>query len=337
MRTTTLRLLVAVALIATWPTAAEPEPIAIRAVPVPLDPADAAADRVGLLRYRAGFHLTSDNGSFGGFSGLVVDDGGRLTAVSDQGYWLTAELRLAADGTLSGVGEGRMGELCDDDGGPVAGKERRDAEELQQLPGRGLLVSFEHHHRIVLYADSANGLSPLSGPPRPFPFPPAVTTTRTNRGMEAVALLADGRLLTFAEDLRTVEDDIIGWIGHPARGDWRYVTLRGSGDFLPTGAAALPTGDVLLLERNYAKETGNRVRLSLLDAAVFAPGARLSPRELALLAPPLTVDNMESVAATPGPKGETLIYLLSDDNYSEDQRTLLMQFEWVDGFGSPRN
>lgn len=330
MRATTLRLLIALALVVSWPLAAEPGPVTIRAAPVLLDPADAAADRVGLLRYRAGFHLTSDSGDFGGFSGLVIAAGGRLTAVSDQGYWLTAELRLSADGTLEGLDAGRMGVLCDDDGGPVAGKERRDAEELVELPGQGLLVSFEHHHRIVLYVDSENGPPPLSGPPRPFPFPPPITTAASNKGMEAVALLADGRLLTFAEDLRTIDGDILGWIGHPERGDWRHLTLAAAGDYLPTGAVTLPSGDVLLLERSYRKETGNRVRLSLLAAAAFAPGVRLAPRELAELAPPLTVDNMESVAATAGPGGETLIYLLSDDNYNASQRTLLMQFEWLE-------
>jgi hypothetical protein len=36
---------------------------------------------------------------------------------------------------------------------------------------------------------------------------------------------------------------------------------------------------------------------------------------------------MEGIAVRSGPAGETLIYLLSDDNYSALQRTLLMMFE----------
>ncbi len=331
MRTTTLRLLIAVALVASLHASAEPRPVTITASTVALHADGSSGDRVGRLRYRAGFHLTSGDDAFGGFSGLVVEEGGRMLAVSDQGHWLSAELVFAADGTLKGIAAGQMGALCDDDASPVIERERRDAEEIQALPGRGYLVSFERHHRIVFYEQAVDGVPSLTGPSRPFPFPPAMVTTRSNNGMEAVALLPDGRLLTFAEDLRTVEDDIIGWIGDPDRGDWRHVTLPTRDEFLPTGAATLPTGDVVLLERSFDKTTRtNSVRLTLLEARGFAPGARLEPRELALLESPLTVDNMEAVAVLPGPGGEVLIYLLSDDNYNDQQRTLLLQLELVE-------
>ena len=308
-------------------------PIVIRAQRLP--PGDGAGgDRGGRLRQRTVLHLTSDSADFGGFSGLALQ-GRHLTAVSDRGHWLSAELELNPNGVLIGLADARMGRLCDDDGAPVAW-ERGDAEEVQYLPGRGFLVSFERHHRIVLYATGDNGAAgpqrapgatPFDDAPRPFPFPPEIGATRRNKGMEAVALLADGRLMTFAEDLRTIDDDIIGWIGHPDVGDWRHLILPADEDFLPTGAALLPSGDVVLLVRSYRKEVGTRIRLLLLEAASFLPGGRLRPIELMRIEPPATIDNMEAVAVGSGPRGETLIYLLSDDNYNDDQRTLLMQFE----------
>ncbi len=36
---------------------------------------------------------------------------------------------------------------------------------------------------------------------------------------------------------------------------------------------------------------------------------------------------MEGIAARRGPGGETLIYLISDDNFHPWQRTLLLMFE----------
>ncbi len=335
MQMSALRPLVAIALAVQTPLAGEPlaaesgRPIIVTARPVPLGGTDGA--RLGRLRYLSGLHLTSDSETFGGFSGLAIHQG-RLTAVSDQGHWLTADLVLDARGAVKGLRDPRMGSLCDDDGSPVAW-ERRDAEEIQALPGRGFLVSFERHHRIFLYETSGNGSSPLTAPdgrPAAFPFPPAIVPTRRNKGMEAIALLPDGRLLTFAEDLRTIEDDIIGWIGQPDAGDWRHLTLATLEDFLPTGAAVLPEGDVILLERSYSKERGNRVRLMLLEAASLVPDARLLPTELARLEPPATVDNMEAVAVHPGPGGEVLLYLMSDNNFNQGQRTLLMQFELLD-------
>ncbi len=353
MRMPTLRLFVVFALLLAPRIVADRDgdagagrPIVVHAQPMPrgggagddaMGGNAVAADRVGRLRYRAILHLTSESEDFGGFSGLSI--GGRhLTAVSDQGHWLTASLALDARGTITGLRAARMGRLCDDDGAPVAW-ERRDAEEIQHLPGHGYLVSFERHHRIVLYAESENGAThpqPARGAtafdrvPKPFPFPPGIVTTQRNKGMEAVALLPDGRLLTFAEDLRTIDDDIIGWIGRPEAGDWRHLTLPGLGDFLPTGAAVLPAGDLLLLVRNYSRETGNLIRLLMLEAASLTPGSRLRPVELARIEPPATIDNMESVAIGTGPAGETLIYLLSDNNYNDQQRTLLMQFELLD-------
>lgn len=342
MHEPTLRLILAVALLLVPAVVADRignlhgsdsgRPIAVDAQPMPsgLD-----GDRIGRLRYRAVLHLTSEAEDFGGFSGLSID-GNRLTAVSDQGHWLTAELTLDENGHAIGLDTVRMGRLCDDDGTPVAW-ERVDAEEIQHLPGRGYLVSFERHHRLVLYPASdddpssrASGATVFEKAPQPFPFPPAIVTTRRNKGMEALAILPDGRLLTFAEELRSVDDDIIGWIGHPEIGDWRHLILPSSDDFLPTGAALLPDGDLLLLMRSYQKEIGTRIRILLLESDSLTADARLQPIELARIEPPATIDNMEAISVGVGPAGETLVYIMSDNNYSDDQRTLLMQFELLD-------
>lgn len=44
------------------------------------------------------------------------------------------------------------------------------------------------------------------------------------------------------------------------------------------------------------------------------------------LKPPLTMDNFEGLALRQGQDGETLVYFLSDDNFSSAQRTLLLMF-----------
>ena len=47
---------------------------------------------------------------------------------------------------------------------------------------------------------------------------------------------------------------------------------------------------------------------------------------LVVLRRPLTLDNMEGVAARRGESGETRIYRSSDDNFSLLQQTLLLVF-----------
>jgi len=114
------------------------------------------------------------------------------------------------------------------------------------------------------------------------------------------------------------------WVGRP--GAWSRLNLARSGSFTVSDATLLPSGDVLLVERDFSLfGAAALVRLSVVPRAAIRPGARLVGRTLAQLAPPLTVDNFEAAAARTGPDGATLIYLMSDDNQSFLQRTLLFQ------------
>jgi hypothetical protein len=44
----------------------------------------------------------------------------------------------------------------------------------------------------------------------------------------------------------------------------------------------------------------------------------------------LTVDNMEGIDSRQGPGGETLVYVLSDDNANPLQRTYLLMFQLIE-------
>jgi len=51
----------------------------------------------------------------------------------------------------------------------------------------------------------------------------------------------------------------------------------------------------------------------------------------------LAVDNFEGIAVRQDSNGDTLVYIVSDDNYSPLQRTLLLQFRLEkDGANSGR-
>ena len=51
---------------------------------------------------------------------------------------------------------------------------------------------------------------------------------------------------------------------------------------------------------------------------------------IAELRPPLTIDNFEGIEARRGQRGEVLVYLVPDDNFNAEQRTLLMMFELLE-------
>ena len=104
------------------------------------------------------------------------------------------------------------------------------------------------------------------------------------------------------------------------------MSYRPGPGFKPTSAALLPDGGVLVLERRFTLLGGLAIRVVRLSADEIKPGARLTGEELAFFRPPLAIDNMEALAVRRGPAGETLVYLMSDNNFNPIQRTLLLHF-----------
>ncbi len=301
--------------------AAEPDPIEVDSVGRKLDAERPQLDRVGRLRAMGILELSSSDWRFGGLSGLMVSEGGtRLTAGTDEGHWFTARLEYDARGHLIGLGEAAMAPLRDPKGTRLTSKLTQDAESLTQLPGGGVLVAFEHKHRLWGYG--VNG-KPAFGAAKPLPLPPGVKRLPRNDGIETMATLPDGALLVILSHAGGGRD-------FPAfllrDGKWQKLAYRRTPNFEPTGATALPDGSLAVLERRFSLIGGIAIRVRRIAAEAIRPGAVMAGEELALFAPPLLVDNFEGIAARRGPGGETLIYLLSDDNFNAIQRNLLMMF-----------
>ena len=68
--------------------------------------------------------------------------------------------------------------------------------------------------------------------------------------------------------------------------------------------------------------------LTIADARNLHAGAVIESREIARLQPPLTIDNMEGVSVTVE-NGQTIVWLVSDDNFSPLQQTLLLKFALI--------
>jgi len=89
----------------------------------------------------------------------------------------------------------------------------------------------------------------------------------------------------------------------------------------------LDDGSSIVLERSFSLFFGGfGTRLVRVAAGAWVGGAIVEGTELARLRPPLLVDNYEGIAATRGPDGTILLWLIADDNYMSLQRTLLAVF-----------
>ncbi|MEO3433025.1 esterase-like activity of phytase family protein [Inquilinus sp. CAU 1745] len=253
----------------------------------------------------------SGGDSFGGLSGLRVD-GDLLIAVTDTGHWTTID---PAAGTASDIRP--LGGVPTD-----APKSTRDAEALARAANGDWLVAFEGRHRIATYDD-------LAGPPTATATLPGTDDLPANGSLESLTVLPDGRLLVLAE---TAEADGShkAWIG---RGDeWEQRRYRTSGGFVPVDAATLPGGDVLVLERRFSILGWFESRLSLLEASEIAGEDALIAEAIGSIAPEEGTENFEGLAVTPGDDGAILVYAVSDDNFMNLQRTLLVRYrlEWAE-------
>ncbi len=301
-------------------------PLEIAASVVPLQAEDPERTRVGPLRFRGGLHLTSADPRFGGLSALLLsEDGTRLTAVTDKGHWMTARLIADSAGAPLGLAEAEIGELHGPGGRHLRGKRETDSESLARLADGELVVGFERDHRLWRYPAAPN---PLAGRPAAIQVPTALRSLRSNSGIEALAVLADGALLAIAEGREeAATSPAFLWRG----GAWSELAYPRAPGFRPTGATTLPGGDLLVVERSFNLFDGVAIRLQRIPAVAIVPGAMLRGEILAVLRRPLTLDNMEGVAARRHPvTGETLIYLISDDNFSLLQQTLLLVFALED-------
>ncbi len=88
-----------------------------------------------------------------------------------------------------------------------------------------------------------------------------------------------------------------------------------------------PAGDLVVLHHNFNPFTFRSKVIATVLARPAKPQAPAQPKAQLKLANPLTVDNLEGVAAVASPNGGLRLYLISDDNFSSAERTLLLAFD----------
>lgn len=271
-----------------------------------------------------------------GLSGLAWDaDEGLLYAVSDRGYLL--HLRpVFAHGRLAGLDFLAAHALRDPQGKPLSGA-YADAEGLALRRGangrRGdsqLFVSFEVHPRIVAYRPDGRYLHSQR-------LPPQLTDISAYRGRNAAlesCTFAPGYGILTAPQLPLRSAPRTGATIYAMDGRrWHFDRLdaRDSAivDLAPAGRGA-----VLVLERRYRSVFEplifnlRLVRLGLADRQGRAPVEELAQFDNFH---GWRLDNFEGLAL----HRDRRYFMISDDNGSALQRTLLVYFEIEPAAGSP--
>jgi hypothetical protein len=294
---------------------------------------DSSRERFGKLVWRGGLILSAPGPAFGGFSGLALTaDGSGVVAVSDGGGWLTGTLSLDEEHRPAAVTGVTMGPITGLEGKPLKRERDRDAEAVTVLPGGDeVLIAFEQNQRVSRHPLSKDGIGAATAL---LPMPKAVRQLRSNKSLESVTVLAagpgKGSSVIFAERRQDSAGLQIGWLIPNGKAKPTDLRLARTGAFDLTDLAALPDGGMVVLWRSFSWDDGIRMRLERvgpeqLDKAI-ASGEPMRGELLFEADQRYEIDNMEGVAVSRGADGETELTLISDDNFSWLQRTVLLRF-----------
>ncbi len=309
-----LLLLATVVALPPRPPLAGPGEAALHYTPVRLAADDPGRRQLGRLHFLGGWELSSPDSRLGGLSGLHVE-GNEAVAVSDAGMVMTFPLPGASPTP-------RIRFLPVEQGpGRRRSRRSRDSEGLQ-VAGSRLWLSFERYNAIWRY-DRATLRAETGAQPA------AMRGWLGNSGAEAMVRLPDGRFLVFEEgrdESRTSR--AVLFAGDPAVPETPAMRLsyRRPPGYRVTDAALLPDGRILVLNRSLA---GLRLsaKLVVADLRGLVPGGMIEGQEVATLAAPMVVDNMEGLSVTME-QGRTIVWLVSDDDFMRlFRRTLLLKFE----------
>lgn len=274
----------------------------------------------GEFRFLEAWRLSSPYSEFGSYSALVALGNGRLLAFSDTGDMFEFSepgAALQVPPRLAIVGNrGRPG------------KWQADAEAATRDPATG---------RIWLAYEGSNFITRFNSELRRegFAYPNEMRRWGSNSGPEAMVRLRDGRFIVLAEQGP-------GWFADKSPGlifasdpvadgvELREFGFSAPGSYRPTDMAELPDGRIAILLRTWTIGAPPRFpsKLAIADPAEIRPGKIWRPRVIADLTGPIPSDNYEGIAVEPMPGGGATVWIISDDNNTTFQRTLLLKFAW---------
>src|SRR6516162_5191349 len=286
---------------------------------------DSSRRQFGGLEFRGGLVLRSSFKHFGGISAIrVVPNGTNFIALSDKGWWLRGSILYDGPQPIA-IADAEMAPMLGPDGRPLAARGWYDTESIAQ-DGGTLYVGIERVHQIVRFDYEKDGLLARG---YPIDLPRAVRSLPSNKGLEALVFIPSehplaGTLIAISERGLDREGNIKAFlIGGPGPGSFM---VKRTGDYDISDAAVLAPDDLLVLERKFNWSSGLAIRIRRIALADVRAGALVDGPALIDADLRQEIDNMEGLSIHRGAAGESILTLISDDNFLPLQRTLLLQF-----------
>ncbi len=262
----------------------------------------------------------------GGLSGLLVDpDGMGFFAVSDNNFTVRAVIRRHEDGRIRDIRYTGRQELVSPRW--TWGPYYSDAEGLARGPDATLIVAYESWNRVILFEPDGRYRATL-------PEPALFQDLPINAGLEAVAALPDGRILTIPE----------AWPPDPARRPifafdgtaWSVAAMVAVDQgFVPVGLDVDGRGRLYLLERAFQWRRGFSTRIRRFEPIArggsgpetpgLGPepepetepesGPEIAPSEMLLQTEPGRFGNLEGLSLWRRADGALIALMIADNNF----------------------
>mgnify|MGYP001431013669 CR=1 FL=1 len=265
-------------------------------------------EQVGFL------NIDRNEKDYGGFSGLVIsNEGTEALVVTDKSFFFVLELRRDENEILTGYSVIRKGRILSSKGEHLNGR-NTDSESIVIDKNNNYYISFESNHRIMMHAK-------VEGKGVFVPKHPMFRKLSVNKGIEALAIDADNRLIAIPEKPPSGISDIP--IFRLQNDKWEIIKyVKINDNFLVTDAEILPEGLLLILERKFSWTQGFKTRFRLISLDKF------DNKE------PVTIftstanqfDNLEGVTLWRDKNGEMRILTVSDDNFHPLQQSEIREF-----------
>ncbi len=303
--------------------------IKITAKPIDFSPIDSKRTEYDELLWRGGVELTANYKHFGGFSGLELSaDGQKMLAISDRGYWLKADIDYK-NGRLVALKNTQMTPILNSRGKKFP-MWQADSEGLAKRNKSldDVVISVERNQAIYRFKFDENGLNTKARATE-WSILDNSHNIPGNRGLEGITSLPTnhkyrGWLLATAEKKLNKNGNHTAWL---IKADKNLsLNIKRSGDFDITDVNYLPNGDIVILERAINILSGAQMQIRQICGRDIKPNALVDGKKLITANWFYAVDNMEGLAVHKSPTGETILTIISDDNFHFLQRTLMLQF-----------
>lgn len=268
--------------------------------------------------------LTSDDEDFGGLSGILLsDDKERFYAISDRARFFHMAPIFDARNNISCFSSVQKR--------PLRGRSTRalighhgDSEGLsfKKNDKNKVLISFERAHRIVEYDLSMDQLLPQTDYEtlaiRELPY---------NKSFETVRMISDNEVIAFPEGHEVKKGFLKGYLYNIKDETNIDITLEKYDGHYITDINILNNGDYLTLERRLSLLTGISTVMRHIKKEDLLSGNPASGNVIFHMTSTEGGDNFEAMEIKHN-KTMNHIYIVSDNNFTSFQKTLLLHLEY---------